>query len=610
MKHTIFYRISSAVAAVVCLTACYSYLEPLPDGSYNSENYKDYPKIIRGYIDKGYSLLPYTYYTTDYIGLDAISDDACYRDASNATHLIGIGQARPSSYPLATAWNRNYQGIYYANLFLEEDLGVNTRYLIDGKLDETLRKQLKGDAFALRAWYEYNLLRLFAGKDDNGNLLGFPISLTPAKMEDIASRKFVRASYDECVNQIIKDCDSAIFYLPLANRDFLNPSGSSSSIEGAIRYKSFDQVSMTELKAMTYLLWASPAFNPANDRSRWEKAATCAYSVIRHKLDKESASVVPGGFDPVARFQWFNTDAPEIIWCSRSSTGTTIEKNFYPQGFNGNSTIVPSQELVDAFPMANGYPISHPLSGYNPQNPYEGRDPRLYATVFYNGATVVRTDNNRITYIFDTTTKGKDSAGKMMTSPTNYYIKKYIYPSWDGSDDNPQEGTRGLFYMRWTHACLIFAEAANEAWGPTDSHLGLSAVDAIAYLRKRYTNENIPGIGSYKASDSGVEDPYLAECSTDPDSFRSLVRNEWRVETCFEGMRFTHLRRWNLPLSEINTDIHRVTITRGSDGGNVYDYSTVVETRSYPSLWLPIPRSEVLNSGGSIVQNEGWNNWK
>lgn len=40
--------------------------------------------------------------------------------------------------------------------------------------------------------------------------------------------------------------------------------------------------------------------------------------------------------------------------------------------------------------MANGYPIDDPASGYDENDPYAGRDPRFYATVFYHGAEVVR----------------------------------------------------------------------------------------------------------------------------------------------------------------------------------------------------------------------------
>lgn len=40
--------------------------------------------------------------------------------------------------------------------------------------------------------------------------------------------------------------------------------------------------------------------------------------------------------------------------------------------------------------MANGYPITDPRSGYDPQKPYDDRDPRFYAAIYYNGSSVLR----------------------------------------------------------------------------------------------------------------------------------------------------------------------------------------------------------------------------
>ncbi|MGV8134052.1 MAG: RagB/SusD family nutrient uptake outer membrane protein [Mangrovibacterium sp.] len=47
----------------------------------------------------------------------------------------------------------------------------------------------------------------------------------------------------------------------------------------------------------------------------------------------------------------------------------------------------PVQDLVDAFPMLNGKDIHEADSGYDPQNPYANKDPRLEATIVTNGST-------------------------------------------------------------------------------------------------------------------------------------------------------------------------------------------------------------------------------
>jgi len=78
---------------------------------------------------------------------------------------------------------------------------------------------------------------------------------------------------------------------------------------------------------------------------------------------------------------------------------------------------------------------------------------------------------------------------------------------------------------------------------------------------------------------------------------RDLIRNERRLELCFEGFRFWDIRRWNLKLDE------------PAMGAVLEDgvYSSVeVEERAYDDYmhYGPIPYSEVLKF--SFVQNQGW----
>ena len=102
--------------------------------------------------------------------------------------------------------------------------------------------------------------------------------------------------------------------------------------------------------------------------------------------------------------------------------------------------------------------------------------------------------------------------------------------------------------------CLIFAEAANRVSGPTTELYGYTPKQAIAYLRSRPTNDGIAGVGA-------TADPYLDECAAaGPEEFEKLVRNERRIELCFEGQRFYDLRRWATDVSELNDVINRPRI--------------------------------------------------
>ena len=615
-------KISSALIASILLVGCSDFLNPLPNGYYDENNYTEYPSIIRGFITKGYTLLPSSYTDQEFIGLDCITDDAAYTNGDNDLSRFSLGTTVPGSDPFISFWNRNYRGIYYANRFLKDDLGFNTRYLIDRQSDSLLRRCLKGDAFALRAWFQYDLLRKFGGKATNGEYLGFPIITDPVEVDNMEPQTLRRNTYKECVNQIIADCDSAYKYLPLANRNFVTEDlVQNIEVVGSIRYKAFDAISMEALKAMTYLMWASPNYNPdTNDRvTAWRKAAESAAKVLMYKRDVEGSAY---GLNLEDGFQWTDPNSPEIIFPSRYVTDDeTIERNFYPNGFQGYGAIGPSQSLVDAFPMANGYPIDHINSGYDENNPYANRDPRFYATVFYNGAEAKRGTNGEVMYTFETYTGGKDEAGLSYNSRTGYYFKKYVYMNWNKSDNNVETAPKCIFYIRWTNMLLIFAEAANQIIGPTAAfeittasdeseihelmrgrQFRLSPKEAIATIRSRTTTDGTPGIGA------GGSDPYLDECASNPTAFRELIRNERRLETCLEGSRAYDLRRWATQLSDLNVRIDKVVITKSDD--DTFQYSTArVESRSFNSIYLPLPYTEVRRAP-NLLQNEGWETWR
>lgn len=598
MKRKIYLLVLSVTAGF--MSAC-TFLDPLPNGSYNDENFELYPELLRGFVDVVYNeLLPETYLDNYYIPMSCATDDAIYSSPTAAWRIFSSGSAKMLSNPFDTKWRDNYRAINYLNMFLENDRGKNTRYMVAEDSDLALRNCLQGSAYGLRAWMYFDLLRVFGGKAENGELLGVPILTEPTDPKTADASTIERATFDECAEQILKDCDSAYKYLPRNNRDYPGDPQQSIQITGSARYKSLDQIAIDGLRAMVYIFWASPAYNPENDMSRYDKAARYAAAVIKHKLEVEST--LTGGFDPTRGFSWHNVNSPEIIWPSEMRQSSNLETSFYPQQFGGSALVAPTQDLVDAFPMANGYPINDKRSNYDPTHPYEGRDPRFYATIFYNGAQVRRLNNaSEVMYTFECANGGKDAPGSNEVSATGYYIKKFIYRNWNTNDTTKELGYRCIHFMNWTKMCLIFAEAANKYVGPTDEGTyGYSARQAIAWLRNRPTNDDEPGLGTFG-------DPYLDECAAEATTFEGLVKNEWRVETCFEGDRYYNLRRWATDVSEINKPIHMAKISNQS-GLISYEYP-VVETLKYPSLWAPIPYTEIRKCP-KLLQNQGWETWK
>lgn len=598
--------------------SCSDYLDPYPNGDKSTEEIWNYQDMVQGLVGQCYDNMPRNYDNNEGAYLDCATDDAVSTSPTRDTRRMAVGSLTPSSDAgssdlFANYWNRAYQSIRLVNMFLKDRRGYNTKFIVpkvvNGVLsyryNDLVKNRLQGEAFALRAWFEWDLLQKFGGKGINGQMLGFPIVLEPIQIGSEVN--LARNTYDDCVKQILADCDSAYKYLPIAHRDFLVPDANDRVYAGGKYWGKMDGITTRAIKANVYLTWASPRFNPTNDLTRWENAAKNAKEVMDFKLKVDNVS---GGFDPTKAVNWFDPNSPEIVFSARyNNANDAMERMFYPGGFQGNGAMGATQELIDAFPMKNGYPITDPKSLYNPADPYKDRDPRFYSIIFHNGAKAWRnnttTPATNLMYTFENWVNGgKDAAGVISTnSLTNYHIKKNVYMGLNWSDASINRQPHTKMFIRWAHMVLTFAEAANKVVGPTDAaKFGISAKAAMQYLRNRKTYD---GAALYTTT----TDPYLDVVAANQSLFDEFVKNERRIETCFEGMRFFDLRRWTTNLSDLNKSVHMATITKKDDGTFTYDLTKVAEIRAYKSAYLPIPYSEVLRMS-NLVQNEGWESWK
>ena len=240
----------------------------------------------------------------------------------------------------------------------------------------------------------------------------------------------------------------------------------------------------------------------------------------------------------------------------------------------------------------NGLPITAAGSGYDAQNPYENRDPRLKMYVLVNGATIGH-NNAVINTAQDSPTLDGINKENGKSTITGYYLRKLLRSDVNCNDENSTFNHLQI-RIRATEIFLDYAEAANEAEGPKAKVGGASysAYDVIKALRERV------GICS-----NGAPDPYLDECAQNKDKMRELIRNERRLELCFENHRFWDLRRWLAPLNET---AQGMSITTDKDGN--LEYKVIdVEKRDYKDYMYygPIPYSEIMK-WSNLQQNYGW----
>lgn len=564
------------------MASCDGLLEPLDDKPVTDEMMKKDPSFMEGLLLHAYKTLPNKYSYNS----EAATDNAV-TNVKTLNFLIMANGAWSSEYNPFDRYSDYFTEIYFINKFLSLYQEVN--WSNDPKLlpadnaaiAQGHKDRLKGEAFGLRAWYQYQLLQMVAGQGADNQLLGFPIVTRVILPQE--NYKIPRSSFDDCVKQIIADCDEALKTLPLKYEDKAGNTNYNKTF-GTRFLDRLDARGVMAIKAQTLLLAASPAFNPANNSEKWEKAALAAAELV-----KNVNNVLPANglkFYQLATSTTYNTD---VIWAQSRYNRNDYEQENYPPSLNGTGNINPTQNLVEAFPMANGYPINDPASLFDPAKPYTGRDVRFTEYILADGQTFI---NPIGTYLG----ADKDGLNNLVTSTrTGYYLRKFMDPL---SKYNPATGTwsnsaRAYVNFRYTQFFLAFAEAANEAWGPKGDpkSLGLTAQSVLQQIRKR------AGIAA--------ADPYLLNgVGTDQVKFRELVRNERRLELCFEGFRFWDIRRWNqVDVMKATARGMKITLTGTTKTYQVFD----VEPRRYADhmIYPPVPYDEVIKTG--MVQNKGWN---
>jgi len=474
---------------------------------------------------------------------------------------------------------------------------------------------------------------------------GLPIVDEPYTYTDDFS-EVQRASYSDVVRFIIKDCDAALACNELPWR--ITTSSDAIRVTKALAWG---------IKSRMTMFAASPLY--ATDDSNaitWEEAyqyskdALAALTANGYELytTPQSTSV----WSASAANSYFPNDYAALYneyFCNSGAYAEapadkeTIFQLVDGQGnisnvdgigcINGYKTgTCPTQELVDAYETIDGQPIlnlANPYSDekhlkpnynsantlYDPQNPYENRDPRFYASIYYNGSkrycnwacTELPTcfenypaSSGRRTRIVATWSAYVDDSGNTIESyeplsgrslsgrtytRTGYFERKFLHPQ--SGVGNAQNAGRHKDY-RLAEIYLNLAETAMEAGHTAE------AMTAMNVVRARVGMPAVTGLSG--------------------DNLRQRIHNERRIEFALEGHRFFDVRRWHKPTDDLSATDHWVTgayITRLKDGSYKYERSVVKERQCYTNKWLKtaIPLTEVSNiyaATGEDWQNPGW----
>ncbi len=570
MKNLYQYIIIIGLTAMV---SCESLLEPVDENLLGAERINYDPAFAEGVLMNAYEEL-----INQYTFIDVGTDDAVTNDLSSGFRRMAVGEWT-AQYNPASRWNK-FESVFYINKFIPTI--ENVQWKRDPEINELFKMRLLGEALALRGLHHFYILQAHAGRGQNGELLGIPYFTEFVQPE--GDFNVPRLSFEETVAAINADFEEAMELLPMDYSDAVS--------EAPPLYQTFDldayrfvfgsnnDLRISTRIIMAYqaklaLLAASPAFTDGGG-NYYQEAADHAAALIN-----DIGGI--GGLDPGGDEFYDDNgdkDSPELLWRSSVYRSSWLERNQLPPSLNGDGRVNPSQNLVDAFPMQNGYPISDPSSAYDANNPYDSRDPRLGKYILYNGNgiggrtifTGAGAGINRLDSITQRSTR------------SGYYLKKLLRPdvviSADGTSTDQEHYN---IFLRYTDIFLVFAEAANELGGPDFMVDGLSARDVIGAIRQR----------------AGIDQPdaYLQSITNTAD-MRTLIRNERRLELCFEGHRFWDMRRWMLDLNE---DVEGLF-----HNGSAY-IPVQVEQRQFGerAIYGPIPQSETVKFN-RLEQNNGW----
>lgn len=484
---------------------------------------------------------------------NSVSDVSWNRDAS-AIQPLGNGNASSNNSASTNAWEDFYAVIGRTNFLLDNihnaDDAVSADYL----------NQVIAEARFLRAYCYFYLTEFFGD---------VPLVTTTLSLE---TAQMARTPKSEVVDFIISETDEIAAVLPLY---YTSNTGRATSVAAYF------------LKAYTALC-----------NEKWTVASQAAKAAIdlgHYKLETDYAKI----------FTYSGQNSLEIIWAMQYLKGTMVHDNgryLTSRLAGGVSNEVPTLAMVDSYECIDGLTIDKsPL--YDPQHPYDNRDPRLAKSIAYPHTRYlgfqfeIHPDSLKI-WNYNVTPNVRVNN----TDATNAYatFTGFLWRKWTNIEDlgDTQNCDMNIPLMRYAELLLIYAEAKIEADDIDDS-----VYDALDAVRARAGMPPVPD-GTTKAE------------------LRSVLRRERKVELAMEGRRMIDLRRWRIAEKALNGPRYGASRTAYLatppviDENTIPDYSgisnknilRVVETVAFRTdrdyLW-PINPVEI-ETNKKLVQNPNW----
>ncbi|MDR0574849.1 MAG: RagB/SusD family nutrient uptake outer membrane protein [Tannerella sp.] len=265
----------------------------------------------------------------------------------------------------------------------------------------------------------------------------------------------------------------------------------------------------------------------------------------------------------------------------------------------GWSSMVPSQNLIDAYEMSNGKTKDEAGSGYDPSHPFNNRDPRMAMTVLYPGQDWASGYNGILNTLDETLPNGNKNSNYPTAadnaSKTALTWSKFLAPIEQYNNDFYDTETQYIVY-RYAEVLLTLAEASNELNGPSEE-----VYEALDAIRLR---AGMPAVDRTR---------YATK-----ESLRELIRRERSIEMAGEGLRRADILRWKdasgkmIAETVLNGPHNRIVGSVNYEEQNPYSRATVagvekIEDRKFSphNRYLPIPQT-AIDKNPQLKQNDGY----
>ncbi|MFD2826766.1 RagB/SusD family nutrient uptake outer membrane protein [Leeuwenhoekiella polynyae] len=535
------YRIIFGLCLALVFTNCEK-LDLVPENTFTDETYWTSTQKAQTFLNTAYSQMMSS---SHFFYNEGLSDNAYNGRGDNAgAASIASGTYDSSLGRMQSEWDQRYGGIKTTNLIL-----ANIDRVPD--MDEAIKARMIAEARFLRAWQHFYLMTWFGD---------IPLLESDPSIEE--AQTITRTPRAEVLQFVIAELTDILDDLPVKSDYTEGERGKIS--RGAV----------AGFLARIHLY-----------EGNWSQAASYCEMIMNGSVgDYGLFNSYSGLFS--AQNQFSSEDILSLQYAPINRTWGELF-DMIPISVGGRvNALAPTQELVDSYKMINGQDIQETGSGFDEDNPYENRDPRLTATVVYNNYEWQDLDGTSTIYIEPGSDPSDDNTDEYApggsTTSTGYYVRKYF-------DPNHEAGiaiSTNLMLIRYADVLLMYAEAKLEMGEFSETIWD----DTIGLLRSRagFTD---PAALTYP---SGLSEQQM----------RTEIRNERRVELAMEGLRIFDIRRWKTAEDVLNGYAHGAQFGPDDidDGYLRVNLRTFDPSRHY--LW-PIPRDERLINP-NLTQNPGW----